>query len=309
MVLLDEIEKAHRQVCNVLLQVSVDARSHPRTLANAHTHLPPRIDQTPLGLRLSRLLITRPTTNPGSLSASLVSCVLDSFDEGHLTDGQGRRVDFRNTIIIATSNLGADLMRTVGSGEWDRLESLMKEAARQHFPPEFINRLDDLVTFRPLAPDVMPAIVDIQVAQVCKLLLDQQVQLDIRPAAKRWLGLRGYDVEYGARPLKRVIYNELLTPLAKRILAGDIKAHGQVVVDVQRDNGNELTLTYTPPVDPNAPSVQPIEPLLEPEDDEELAARHTQQQQQQAAASGPASGSLPGTTTTPLSSASSGARL
>ena len=185
-------------------------------------------------------------------------------------------MDFRNTIIIATSNLGADLLRTVGSGEWERLESLQNEAVRQHFPPEFINRLDDLTTFRPLAPDVMPAIVDIQVAAVCKLLLDQQVQLDIRPAAKRWLGLRGYDVEYGARPLKRVIYNELLTPLAKRILAGDIRAHGRVEVDVQPDE-SELRITYEPPHDPNAPPVKPIEPLLEPEDDDELVTRRSQQ--------------------------------
>ena len=190
-----------------------------------------------------------------------------------MTDGQGRRVDFRNTIIIATSNLGAELLRTVGGGDWDRLELLMKEAARQHFPPEFINRLDDLPTFRPLSADVMPRIVDIQVAAVCKLLLDQQVALNIRPEAKRWLGERGYDVEYGARPLKRVIYSELLTPLAKRILAGDIRAHGRVEVGVDSDGG-ELRLDYTPPSDPNAPAVQPIEPLLEPEDDEEVAARH-----------------------------------
>ena len=227
------------------------------------------------------------------------------MDEGHLTDGQGRRVDFRNTIIIATSNLGADLMRTVANGEWDRLELLMKEAARQHFPPEFINRLDDLVTFRPLAQDVMPAIVDIQVAAVCRLLLDQQVQLDIQPDAKRWLGARGYDVEYGARPLKRVIYNELLTPLAKRILAGDIKAHGRVVVSVQSGE-SELQMTYVPPQDPNAPTVQPLEPLLEPEDDEELTARHAAQPQQQVGV--PAAGSTTNSTTSPSSSASS-ARL
>ena len=225
-----------------------------------------------------------------------------SFDEGHLTDGQGRRVDFRNTIIIATSNLGAELMRTVG-GEWSRLEALMKEAARQHFPPEFINRLDDLVTFRPLTADVMPAIVDIQVAQVCKLLLDQQVQLDIRDEAKRWLGERGYDQEYGARPLKRVIYNQLLTPLAKQILAGDIKAHGSVIVTVQSD-GSELHMRYVPPQDPNAPTVQPIEPLLETEDDEELpsSTRHSAQQPRQSAAG---AGSLLNSSTSQSSSATS----
>ena len=229
----------------------------------------------------------------------LRDCV--SFDEGHLTDGQGRRVDFRNTIIIATSNLGADLLRSVG-GEWGRLESLMKEAARQHFPPEFINRLDDLVTFRPLTSDVMPAIVDIQVASVCRLLLDQQVALDIRPDAKRWLGQRGYDVEYGARPLKRVIYSELLTPLAKRILAGDIKAHGRVEVSVQQD-GAALQMAYEPPQDPNAPPVRPIEPLLEPEDDEELTARASQQKRLHEEAA--AAGSLTGATHSADSSAAS----
>ena len=223
-------------------------------------------------------------------------------------------MDFRNTIIIATSNLGADLLRPMlssGESEWGRLEALMKEAARQHFPPEFVNRLDDLVTFTPLRADVMPAIVDIQVAAVCRLLLDQQVQLDIRPAAKRWLGLRGYDVEYGARPLKRVIYNELLTPLAKRILAGDIKAHGRVQVAVEPDE-SRLHMTYVPPSDPDAPIVQPIEPLLEPEDDDELTARHAAQQQQQQQQQQQTSSAADGSTTKagmqPSSSATS-ARL
>jgi hypothetical protein len=276
--------------------------------------------------------------------------LLQVFDEGHLTDGQGRKVDFRNTIMLMTSqslhhsshtphsqltvypppsshvpppccllsfgrvrspplairrqplslfsalflchrfravvcvlsysNLGSALLQPPYDGsDVERLERLMKEAARSHFPPEFINRLDDLVTFRPLTPDVMPRIVDIQLHSVTKLLTDQQVQLDIDEAAKRWLGVQGYDVEYGARPLKRVIYQHLLTPLAKRILAGDIRAHGKVKVtfDPQLDEG--LHLSYEPPP-PNvdAPPVQPLEPLLEPEDDEELRSTAGQRQ-------------------------------
>ena len=97
---------------------------------------------------------------------------------------------------------------------------------------------------------------------MCKLLLDQQVTLDIGEDAKRWLGRQGYDPEFGARPLKRVIYQFLLTPLAKRILAGDIKAHGRVRVSVGGDSSG-LRLDYQPPEDPNAPPVQPMEPLLE----------------------------------------------
>jgi ATP-dependent Clp protease ATP-binding subunit ClpB len=149
----------------------------------------------------------------------------------------------------------------------------MKEAARAHFPPEFLNRLDDVVTFKPLTPEVMPAIVDIQVQQVCKLLLDQQVQLHIGAEAKKWLGQRGFDPDYGARPLKRVIVQTLLNPLAKLILKGDIKALGKVEVTVD-PTGVELRLRYDPPADAaNAPRVTPIEPLLEPEDDEKETAK------------------------------------
>ena len=214
-VLLDEVEKAHRQVCNVLLQV---------------------------------------------------------FDEGHLTDGQGRRVDFRNTICIMTSNLGSHLLTPPYDAQAavERMERLMAEAARSHFPPEFINRLDDLVTFRPLTPDVMPRIVDIQLQAVCALLLDQQVTLEVDEDAKRWLGLQGYEVEFGARPLKRVITQHLLTPLAKKVLAGDIRAHGRVKVSVEPTQPQQLRLDVQPPDDANAPPVQPLQPLLEPEEDEEL---------------------------------------
>ena len=181
------------------------------------------------------------------------------------------------------SNLGSSLVQPpFDEADVERLERLMKEAARSHFPPEFINRLDDLVTFKPLTPDIMPRIVDIQLQSVVKLLSDQQVQLRVDDAAEHWLGVQGYDVEYGARPLKRVIYQHLLTPLAKRILAGDIRAHGTVSVTVDAAKGEGLQLSYQPPPpDVDAPPVQPLEPLLEPEDDEEL--KHSRAQKQSAA--------------------------
>ena len=204
--------------------------------------------------------------------------LLQVFDEGHLTDGQGRRVDFRNTICIMTSNLGSSLLSSALTGSMEaeaaRLERVMRDAARAHFPPEFINRLDDLVTFRPLTPQVMPAIVDIQVQSVCKLLLDQQVELSIGEDAKRWLGAQGYDPELGARPLKRIIYQTLLTPLAKKILAGQIHAQGKVLVTVDAST-NALRIDNQQPLDPNAPPVKPLEPLLEPEEDAEIVRSTT----------------------------------
>ena len=213
--------------------------------------------------------------------------LLQVFDEGHLTDGQGRRVDFRNTICICTSNLGSALLQPlhtsqtlsvdVAEVEVQRLERLMKEAARSHFPPEFINRLDDLVTFRPLTADVMPAIVDIQLRAVSRLLQEQAVELSVDDDAKRWLGAQGFEPELGARPLKRVIYQQLLTPLAKKILAGELHAQGKVLVSVDSAT-HALRIENQRPRDANTPPVHPIrmEPLLEPEEDAEVVHSGTE---------------------------------
>jgi ATP-dependent Clp protease ATP-binding subunit ClpB len=152
-VLLDEVEKAHPDVFNVLLQV---------------------------------------------------------FDEGHLTDGQGRTVDFKNTVIVMTSNLATDL--------------------KAHFKPEFINRIDEIITFKDLGKEQLSSIVSIQVQRVIKRLADKKINMVVDNAALEYLAKKGYDPEYGARPLKRAIQDYLLNPLSKKILSGEVPATSHVEV-------------------------------------------------------------------------------
>jgi len=157
-VLLDEVEKAHREVMNILLQV---------------------------------------------------------FDEGHLTDSQGRKVDFRNTIIIMTSNLGA--AETEAEFTEEQNEAVMKRAMQRHFSPEFLNRVDSAVFFKRLKLEDMVPIVDIQLHNVQKLLRDRRVRVVVSDEAKSWLARTGHDPVYGARPLKRTVHNHILEPLSRMI--------------------------------------------------------------------------------------------
>jgi len=170
-VLLDEIEKAHTDVFNVLLQV---------------------------------------------------------LDDGRLTDGQGRTVDFRNTIIIMTSNLGSEHLQLVEDAEQAR-EPVM-EAVRAHFRPEFLNRIDETILFRKLAMEHMGAIVDIQMGLLAKLLEDRRMTITMDGAARDWIATKGYDPAYGARPLKRVIQKELQDPLARMLLEGQIEDGSEIHV-------------------------------------------------------------------------------
>ncbi|MFS2317186.1 ATP-dependent chaperone ClpB [Maricaulis sp. D1M11] len=163
-VLLDEVEKAHPDVFNVLLQV---------------------------------------------------------LDDGRLTDGQGRTVDFRNTIIIMTSNLGAEHLQFVE--QVSEARTLVMEVVRSHFRPEFLNRIDEIILFNKLAPEHMGAIVDIQTRGLARLLEDRRMTIDLDGEARDWLAAKGYDRAYGARPLKRVIQKELQDPLARMLLDGTIK--------------------------------------------------------------------------------------
>src|SRR5947199_139881 len=150
--------------------------------------------------------------------------LLQVLDDGRLTDGQGRTVDFRNTLIVMTSNLGAEYLASLPEGQMvDAVRGQVMEAVRAVFRPEFLNRLDEILLFRRLSRDDMVGIVDIQLAQLEKLLEDRTVALDIDADAKKWLANAGYDPVYGARPLKRVIQRELQNPLAERILAGEIR--------------------------------------------------------------------------------------
>jgi ATP-dependent Clp protease ATP-binding subunit ClpB len=149
--------------------------------------------------------------------------LLQVLDDGRLTDGQGRTVDFTNTIIILTSNLGSQYL--TGLGEAQKVEDVepqVMEVVRGHFRPELLNRLDEIILFHRLAAEHMGPIVDIQVARVGKLLADRKIRLELSDAARAWLGGVGYDPVYGARPLKRAVQKYLQDPLADAILRGDI---------------------------------------------------------------------------------------
>jgi ATP-dependent Clp protease ATP-binding subunit ClpB len=164
-VLLDEVEKAHPDVFNVLLQV---------------------------------------------------------LDDGRLTDGQGRTVDFRNTVIVMTSNLGSGrIQELAGEENYARMKSEVMEIVGQHFRPEFINRIDDVVVFHPLEAEHIRKIVDIQLEYLRRRLAERDIALVLEPAARDRLAQAGFDPVYGARPLKRAIQQQLENPLAQRILRGD----------------------------------------------------------------------------------------
>jgi ATP-dependent Clp protease ATP-binding subunit ClpB len=150
--------------------------------------------------------------------------LLQVLDDGRLTDGQGRTVDFRNTLIVLTSNLGSEYLASLPEGQTvDAVRGQVMEAVRAAFRPEFLNRLDEILLFRRLSREDMVGIVDIQLGQLQKLLEDRKVTLEIDPEVKKWLAETGYDPVYGARPLKRVIQRELQNSLAEKILAGDIR--------------------------------------------------------------------------------------
>jgi ATP-dependent Clp protease ATP-binding subunit ClpB len=161
--------------------------------------------------------------------------LLQVLDDGRLTDGQGRTVDFRNTLIVMTSNLGSEyLVSLAADEEVDKVRGLVMDAVRATFRPEFLNRLDEILLFRRLSRADMTGIVEIQLARLQKLLDDRKIRLDIDAQAKDWLADAGYDPAYGARPLKRVIQRELQNALAEKILAGEIR------------DGDTVKVTATP---------------------------------------------------------------
>ena len=158
--------------------------------------------------------------------------LLQVLDDGRLTDGQGRTVDFSNTLIILTSNLGSQYLANLGEGEdVATVEPQVMDVVRGHFRPEFLNRLDEIILFHRLGQAQMAPIVDIQVARVGRLLADRKVTLDLTDAARLWLGRVGYDPVYGARPLKRAVQRYLQDPLADLILRGEVKDGASVLVD------------------------------------------------------------------------------
>ncbi|KAJ1959591.1 chaperone ATPase hsp78 [Dipsacomyces acuminosporus] len=187
-VLFDEIEKAHRDVANILLQV---------------------------------------------------------LDEGSLTDSQGRKIDFRQTIIVCTSNLGSELLATDTAADPEAASSTLqiKNMVAHHFSPEFANRIDELIVFNRLSRRAIREIVDVRLAEVQKHLDDRRITLDVSDGAKEWLANRGYDPVYGARPLNRVIHKRLLNPLARCLIDGSVRNSETVKIDVKgEDNARELAI-------------------------------------------------------------------
>jgi ATP-dependent Clp protease ATP-binding subunit ClpB len=162
--------------------------------------------------------------------------LLQVLDDGRLTDGQGRVVDFKNTVIIMTSNLGSQFISGMLSD--DEMRARVNEALRANFRPEFLNRIDETVIFKALTRAELAEIVDIQLATVAKRLADRQIEIHVTPAAKEWLANRGYDPVYGARPLKRLIQREVLDALAMQVLAGELRDGETVTIDV---DGGELS--------------------------------------------------------------------
>jgi ATP-dependent Clp protease ATP-binding subunit ClpB len=186
-VLLDEIEKAHQEVFNILLQI---------------------------------------------------------LDDGRLTDGHGRTVDFKNTVIIMTSNIGSQWIVDLGEKDYEEMKRRVMEAVRAHFKPEFLNRIDEFIIFHGLGIEQIKAIVDIQIKKLQERLNEKKIQLSITEQAKEWLAKEGFDPTYGARPLKRVIQKEILDKLALKLLEGVFKEGDNVTVDVDRKK-NELIFRAT----------------------------------------------------------------
>jgi ATP-dependent Clp protease ATP-binding subunit ClpB len=170
--------------------------------------------------------------------------LLQVLDDGRLTDGQGRTVDFKNTIVIMTSNLGSPIIqeylqkaegkRLKAEGKLELEKEIMGELKR-HFRPEFLNRVDDVIIFQSLDEEELSRIVDIQLEKLKKRLAQQQLTLDVDTAAKKLLAREGYDPQFGARPLKRAVQERILNPLSLRLLEGEFKPGDKIKVMAKDD--------------------------------------------------------------------------
>ncbi|HUJ78376.1 MAG TPA: ATP-dependent chaperone ClpB [Thermoplasmata archaeon] len=175
----------------------------------------------------------------------VVNILLQLMDEGRLTDGQGRTVDFRNTLVIMTSNLGTEALATGASEAAQRAQ--LDAALRQHFRPEFLNRLDDTIVFHPLGPKEIEGIVDLQIAAVEARLKDRRVALELTAPARRLLAEAGFDPVFGARPLKRTVQRLVVDPLTARILAGEIPPGTRVRIEAEKGSIRFATVPAEPP--------------------------------------------------------------
>ncbi|HLU96731.1 MAG TPA: AAA family ATPase, partial [Thermobifida alba] len=192
----------------------------------------------------------------------IFNSLLQVLEEGRLTDAQGRNVDFKNTIIIMTTNLGT---RDISKGQpmgfariddtktnYDRMKAKVNEELKQHFRPEFLNRVDDTIVFHQLTEKEIFAIVDLMVARLDERLKDRDMGIEVRPNAKKILAERGYDPVLGARPLRRTIQREIEDTLSEKILYGELKA-GQIVIVDAEGEGAEAKFTFR-----GVPKPQPV---------------------------------------------------
>jgi ATP-dependent Clp protease ATP-binding subunit ClpB len=167
--------------------------------------------------------------------------MLQILDDGRLTDGQGRTVDFKNTVMIMTSNIGSNFIQE--SNQYEDMKKRVLEAMQAHFRPEFLNRIDEIIIFQRLGADELQGIIDIQLKILEKRLAERKITLALTKAARNFLAKEGYDPAYGARPLKRAIQQKVLNPLASRIIAGDFKEGDTIEADLSR-KGTEETLVF-----------------------------------------------------------------
>jgi ATP-dependent Clp protease ATP-binding subunit ClpB len=161
--------------------------------------------------------------------------LLQILDDGRLTDSQGRTVDFRNTVIIMTSNIGSHSILEHAATDWELVETSVMQALRQHFRPEFLNRVDDIVLFKPLGEGEIERIIDLQLRKLEQLLAERKLALDLSPEAHRVIATEGYDPAFGARPLKRAIQRLLQNPLAMAVLEGRFQEGDRIVVGATPD--------------------------------------------------------------------------
>jgi len=167
--------------------------------------------------------------------SDVFNILLQVLDDGRLTDGQGRTIDFKNTVIIMTSNIGSEYLTDI-AGDEEKIVNQVTEALRANFRPEFLNRVDDVVIFKPLSEDRIKEIVDIQLHYLDRLLADRKITLTLTDAAKSFMAKRGYEPAFGARPLKRVIQKHIVDPLSMKILDGEVQDGSSVTVDVDGDH-------------------------------------------------------------------------
>ncbi|TAK08953.1 type VI secretion system ATPase TssH, partial [bacterium] len=173
------------------------------------------------------------------------NALLQILEDGRMTDGQGRTVDFKNTVIIMTSNLGSQYIQDLGEKDRREMERRVTTALREAFKPEFLNRIDETVIFNSLGRNQIKEIVGIQLRRLARVLADKKMSLDVTEQAKDFLSDKGYDPVYGARPLKRTIQKLIQDPLALKILEGEFREGERIRVD---SDGSQLTFSHGGPV-------------------------------------------------------------